>query len=470
MESNNDYFKTDINNNPMRNSQPYNAQQPVQQPVQQRFQQPVQRPVMPPPVQQYTPNTPPPYKRKNGKLSAVIAIVLAVALIGGAAGFGGAYLGNNFISDDDNPSNPSSTTAPQQSEPSSSSSDSTKTPQTTGASLEDTLDNLIDANTDDNLTTAQLYEKVSDTIVVVNNYQKNSTRSGDDSVVLYGTGSGVVITTDGYILTNYHVIENVSKVSITIDDYDDSTQSEELAATVVGGDSSTDLAVLKVDRSQTFKAAALGDSDSLKVGQDICAIGNPSNLAKTMTKGIVSGLNRYYTSSNGYGLSSIQIDAAINPGNSGGGLFDMHGNVVGIVNAKIVSTYSENLGFAITINEAKPVINDLINYGYVTGRPVLGITTIPLNEYSAYLYGYSTVGLLVRSINEGAPVEKSDLQIGDIITGINGTTVTTLEEVQAVLKNFKSGDTVDLTVVRANELGRNETKTITVELTESGSN
>lgn len=421
------------------------------------------------PQPQQTPQSEPPKKKKGGKMKAVVAVVLAVMLIGGGAGFGGAYLGTALISDNSNSGSQNNDSTQTPSSTSAPAADST-TPKTT-VNLDDALDKMVDASSGTALTAAELYEKVSDTIVIVNNY-RNVTgsvggKNNESNITLYGTGSGVVITTDGYIITNYHVVEGAAKVSIIIDDYDDPTKSEEIEATVIGSDSSSDLAILKVDRDAEFKAAALGDSDSLKVGQDVCAIGNPSNLEKTMTRGIISGLNRY-SDSNGYALSSIQVDAAINPGNSGGGLFDMYGNVVGIVNAKIVSTYSENLGLAITINEAKPVISDLLTYGYVTGRPLLGISTVELNEYSAYLYGYSTTGLFVKSINEGAPVENSGLEVGDIITAINGTKVSTLDEVQTILKKFKAGDTVDVTVVRTNQMNRDETLTFTVELIESG--
>ena len=146
----------------------------------------------------------------------------------------------------------------------------------------------------------------------------------------------------------------------------------------------------------------------------------------------------------------------------------MYGNVVGIVNSKIVAEYTENLGFAITIDEAKPIINDLINFGYVTGRPVLGVTTIQLNEYTAYLYGYNTTGLLITSINEDAPVAKSGLRLGDIITQINGTDVTTVSDVQAIIKSMSAGDTVEATIVRqSEESSRTQTLKITIELTEN---
>ncbi|MGN0596058.1 MAG: S1C family serine protease [Ruminiclostridium sp.] len=422
-----------------------------------------------------TQNTQPVQPKKKGSFKKVLAGVLAVAIIGGGAGFGGAYLAGSLVN---------STNAVSQSADTSA----VTTTQPAPADLS-SLANTEQKKTTDELSASELYKAVEQSIVKVSNYQKVSTTSTsgsgsiydyffgggygskketEPSIQLYGTGSGVIFTTDGYVITNYHVIQNAAKISVTVTDSVTGAEGVEMEAEVIGSDSSTDLAVLKITRDEAFVAAPIGDSSSLEIGQTVCAIGNPSGLDKTITMGIISGLNRHYSSAEGYELSSIQTDTAINPGNSGGGLFDMYGNVVGIVNAKIVSEYTESLGFAITIDEAKPIINDLINFGYVTGRPVLGVTTVQLNEYTAYLYGYSTTGLLITSINEGAPVEKSGLRLGDIITQINGTDVTTVSDVQAIIKSMKAGDTVEATVVRQSEdSSRTQTLKITIELTEN---
>lgn len=450
-------------------------------------------------------NNEPPKKAKSA-WKKVVAAVLAIAVVGGASGFGGAFIAGNLLTnqnaqssytsenniDNNNNSNntPSTTDNNNNNAPETSATTAFDRPETSISEDLLNLDNMAtSANT--TLTAEELYEKYNDAIVIVNNYQRVSTQSSADyfgfggnfgyndsniqepQIQLYGTGSGVVITTDGYIVTNYHVIEGAERVTITIDDYsdDEDDTTNEIEAVVVGSDESTDLAVLKVTRNESFVAAPLGDSDTLKVGQSVCAIGNPSGLSKTITGGMISGLNRHYSSDDGYELSSIQTDTAINPGNSGGALFDMYGNVVGIVNAKIVAEYTENLGFAITINEAKPVISDLINYGYVTGRPILGVTTVALNEYTSALYGFSSSGLLINSINEDAPVSKSKLRLGDIVIAVNGTEVTSVSEVQSIIKNFKAGDTVTLTVVRDNqETGRSQTLDIDVILTENTGN
>lgn len=394
---------------------------------------------------------PPPPKKKRAPTGLVVGIIVAAIAAGSLSGFGGAYLANS-MSGDTTPSSQQGGTVEDTTPYQSDDQPEETTPTTTEYTKPEievnsdltSLENTVTINTTTEYTYKELFGKVNESIVVVKNYVRNG-----DSYTLYGTGSGVIFTTDGYIVTNAHVVQSSTKVSVVVSD--GFSDNEEIDAILVGSDSATDLAVLKVAREQAFSAAALGDSDGLSVGQEVCAIGNPAGLNKTITNGIISGLNRYF-SDGGYELSSIQTNAAINPGNSGGGLFDMYGNVVGIVNSKLVSTSSyetiENLGFAITINEAKPVISDLINFGYVTGRPTLGITTIAVNEYTAQLYGLSATGLLVTEIRADAPISRSDLRIGDVITAVNGTSVASVADVQAILKGMSAGDTVTLTVSR----------------------
>lgn len=460
-------------NNQENNEQPQVSQQTNQQPVQQPYNYYGQAP-------QYSFTTKPPKKKKP--FAAAIAIICAVAVVGMGSGFGGAYLANSLnsapASQPAQTSEADGTAAPDSGESALTTPEYVK-PDVAVADDLSTLNNTVSASNGSVLTAETLYEKVNKSIVVINNYRSTSsggysgTATGD--IALYATGSGIIITTDGYILTNAHVVSGAAKVSVVIND--DYGTDQEIEAVVVGSDSATDLAVLKVSRTEAFTAVPLGDSDSVKIGQTVCAIGNPSGLAKTITMGIISGLNRYTSEDSGYELSSIQTDTAINPGNSGGGLFDMYGNVIGVVNSKIVSQYTENLGFAITINEAKPVISDLINYGYVKGRVMLGITTSEISEYTAYLYGFTSAGLLVTTIDESAPVAKSQLRTGDVITAINGTAVTSVSAVQSVIKGMNAGDTVTLTVERqtsgsdSNSFGwgysssKTETLTIDIQLT-----
>ena len=407
----------------------------------------------------YQPPRPP--KKKRTSTGLIVGIIVAAVAAGSLSGFGGSYLASRLSDDrpaitqdggsEGNPPSQSEDDKPENTTPTTT--EYTKPEVEVNSDLT-SLDNIIDINTTNEYTYKELFEKVNESIVIVKNYVNNS--SSGEGYTLYGTGSGVIFTTDGYVITNAHVVQGCAKVSIVVSDgYSD---EEEIEAILVGSDSATDLAVLKVSREQAFTAAALGDSDGLSIGQEVCAIGNPAGLNKTLTNGIVSGLNRY-SSEGGYELSSIQTNAAINPGNSGGGLFDMYGNVVGIVNSKLVSTSSsttlENLGFAITINEAKPVISDLINFGYVTGRPTLGITTLAVNEYTAQLYGLSATGLLVTDIRQDAPVAQSGLRIGDVITAVNGTSVSSVADVQAITKGMSAGDTITVTVSRTNSNSMN---------------
>lgn len=401
----------------------------------------------------------PPKKKK--RTGSVIAIALAVCIIGGGSGFGGAFLANTLNSyHADAPSAPSAPPAEQNPEQTTQEAENDIPAVTTEAYQKpdepvsddlSSLDNLASENTTKELDAAELFEKVHRSIVIVTNYRSaTNTTTGEQALRPYSTGSGVIFTSDGYIVTNAHVISGAQKVSVTVDD--GISENEEFEAVVVGSDSATDLAVLKISRESEFFPAAFGNSDELKCGQEVCAIGNPSTLNKTITQGIISGLGRYYaTNADGYTLPAIQTDAPINPGNSGGGLFDMYGNVVGIVNSKSIAENTENLGFAITINEAKPVLSDLISYGVVKGRPMLGVTTSALSQYSAYLYGSDTPGLLVTSISENSNAAKSDLRIGDIIVAVEGTAVTSVSDVQALIKNKSTDDFITVTVVRMEE-------------------
>ena len=283
--------------------------------------------------------------------------------------------------------------------------------------------------------------------------------------VLYGSGSGIVISNDGYILTNNHVVDGMNFFTVQVCTTDPKTGTgftQEYDATIVGCDKDTDIAVLKINASN-LQAAVLGDSDSLHLGDDVVIIGNPMGLQTSVSKGVVSGLNRQI-SSNDRALSSIQTDAAINSGNSGGAMFNMYGEVVGVVNEKLINDYSENLGFAITINEAKTVIDDLINKGYVTGRPILGFTCIQVSEDAAR-YGM-TPGLYITEIDKNLAIADSELVVGDTITKVNGQSVTTTTEVSSILKDMKPGDSVTVTVVRIDSMGRDREYSFDITLSE----
>lgn len=406
-------------------------------------------------------------KRKSGgKVGFAAGIISAALLVGGLAGFGGTLIGSQLgimTSVSGEADNNSSDTSKETSSivPPSSTLDTS----TTGTP--NPLDeNKINDKTNSSLLNAEeLYEKVKDTVVVVYNYQRVS---GYTEPVKYGSGSGVVFTSDGYVITNAHVVDGATKLTVLAPDYSDSENTNEYEATLIGKDTYSDLAVLKVEREEPFEYAKLGDSDTVRVGQDICVLGNPKSLMNSLTKGIVSGLGRASIYNSAYGTSTIQIDAAINSGNSGGGLFDMYGNVIGIIDYKLISnttTTIENIGFAITINDAKPIINDLMTKGYVTNRPGLGINGEAISDYSAYLQGLESGGLYVTYISEDMPVAKSGLQVGDIICKVNGTSVSSISEVQNIIGELNIGDTVELTIYRSVG-GRYTTKKVNVELGE----
>lgn len=387
--------------------------------------------------------SPKPPKKKKVSGALVTGLLIAAIAVGGISGFGGSYLANRMtgsIVEGENSSNIGD--KPQHPDQTDNADENNTEPPHVAPEnpVNDDLSglsNMAAMNTSTKYDYEELYKKVNESIVVITNYVKNE-YSGEYTAG--GVGSGVIFTTDGYIVTNEHVVRGASKLTVTIEDKYNS--DEEVDAVLVGKDQATDLAVLKIERSQPYTAVPLGNSDSLNIGQQVCAIGNPAGLSKTLTGGYISGLNRF-TSEKGYVLSSIQTDAAINPGNSGGGLFDMYGNVIGIVNSKIVASDSsiENLGFAITINDAKPIISDLINYGFVKGRPVLGITTQQVNDYNFK-------GLLVVEIDQNAPVAQSELKVNDIIVAVNGEAVTAVEDVQELTKGMKAGDKITVKVLR----------------------
>jgi serine protease Do len=271
-----------------------------------------------------------------------------------------------------------------------------------------------------------------------------------------GEGSGIIISEDGYILTNNHVIEDAlvsgtnelnkgGKIEVILPNQTDKSYT----ATLVGRDSESDLAVLKIQAAGLTKAE-FGDSDSLKAGELAVAIGNPGGLdyMGSVTAGIVSGLNRTIEVSDGKELHLIQTDAAINPGNSGGALCNAAGQVIGINTVKISATGYEGLGFAIPINSAKEIAQDLINYKYVKGRPLLGVSiNQQFNSEVAKNYNVPE-GLLVADVTTYGPAEKAGIKSGDIITGFDGKEVKTFSELDAQKDTHKPGDKVVVEVYR----------------------
>ena len=260
--------------------------------------------------------------------------------------------------------------------------------------------------------------------------------------VTEGAGSGVIISEDGYIVTNNHVIQDARSITVAL--HDGTTYQAQLVAT----DSKMDIGVIKIDASG-LTPAILGDSDSLSVGEPVVAVGNPlGQLGVTVTNGIVSALDREIILNNER-RNLLQTNAAINPGNSGGGLFNANGELVGIVVAKSSGEDVEGLGFAIPVNDAKPIIEDLISQGYVGGRVSLGITALDLTTAQlAAQYGYKTPGVYVQSVVENSSAANGGLQPGDCFVSINDTAIEAISDVTTILNNSSVGDQLEITVKR----------------------
>ena len=269
------------------------------------------------------------------------------------------------------------------------------------------------------------------------------------SQVESGAGSGVIISSDGYILTCAHVVSGASNITVSIGDKD-------YPATLVGEDTTSDIAVVKVDATG-LTPATVGDSDNLKVGESVMAVGNPlGELGGTVTSGIVSALNRSVTiqgTSSTNTMSLIQMDASVSPGNSGGGLFNMNGELIGLVNAKSSSSDAEGLGFAIPINDAIKVAQDLLENGYVSGRPYMGITYLAVTDaQTAAQLNVTAYGVYVVDIVQGGPADKAGLKTGDRIVSIDGTEIAQKDDLGTLIQQHAAGDTLSITVAREGQM------------------
>ena len=308
--------------------------------------------------------------------------------------------------------------------------------------------------TSDGMTPGQVYAQNVDSVVTIS----CTVQSRIYGQVAQGnsSGSGFILTSDGYVVTNYHVVEGATAITVITHD------GTEYSATVKGTDSNNDVAVLKVE-AEDLPPVTLGSSEDLVIGDMVVAIGNPlGTLSATQTVGYVSGKNREVTTDNTV-INMIQTDAVINPGNSGGPLFNMHGEVVGITTAKYSGTTSsgasiEGIGFAIPIDDVLGIIGDLQNLGYVTGA-YLGVTVQDVDSDSASKYGLPS-GAYVASVVDGGAADRAGVKQKDIITGIGDTKVTSMTSLTRALRNFKAGDTTTLTVVRG---GQTLTLTITLD-------
>lgn len=378
-----------------------------------------------------------PRQKKKGGAGKVIAIILACAVAGGAAGVGGAAFYNEVLAG----GNRNATVIQEMDRP--------------------RVETVVNTNSGKPMTPEQLYAANLPSCVGITVSTTTTNFFGQTSTSA-ASGSGFVLTQDGFIVTNYHVIEDAVKdkaVTIEVSFAND----EKYSAQVVGGEKDNDVAVLKIEASG-LTPVMLGDSEKLVVGEEVYAIGNPlGELTYSLTDGIVSAMDRLITTTSTnpstgatetITLNVLQTNCAINPGNSGGPLFDSYGNVIGIVSAKYTQSQSgvsaEGLGFALPINDVKNILSDLIEHGYVTGKPYLGVQVTPVSS-DAQRYGIPA-GAVVEYVAEGSCAQKAGLAVGDIIVSIDNTAIDSPSALTAALSsNYKAGMTAKLTIIRQQE-------------------
>jgi len=298
---------------------------------------------------------------------------------------------------------------------------------------------------EDDLTAQDIYDMARNQVVVINTDAPGifglPDSSGDTSPI---SGSGFIISSDGYLLTNYHVIEiaqrNDLPIRVVLND------GATFNAKVVGFEESNDVAVLKIEATG-LTPVFIGNSDNTRVGQTVYAVGNPfGDLVYTMTDGIVSALDRV-VSVEGKSIRTFQFSAAVNSGNSGGPIYNTSGEVIGIVTAKVVRGNVEGIGFAIPINDAIDIASELIEHGYISGRPLIGITGQNVSPANAEYFNW-VVGIYIRSVIEDSAADNAGMQVGDIITALNGNDVNSMETLRFALRDHRAGETTTITVWR----------------------
>ena len=423
-------------------------------------------------------------KKSKSGAGRTAAMLLAVAIVGGASGFGGAYLQNTIASQESTVEASSANTddtypvKPDSEIKSDVSADSAPKDSSMVSSL------LNSSSANGVLTTKQIVEKVSPSVVGV--HSTFNTQTGEST----GTGTGIILSTDGYIITNAHVVQTTVSEFVNNNngfggnDYDDifeyffgnrggtyqtstknadrvtivlsGDEENEYEAEIIGADENSDLAVLKIDASQlNLRAAEFGNSDELTMGDKAVAIGYPLGMGLSTSEGIVSGLNRTLnvelSAGGSASMTLIQTDAAINPGNSGGPLINEYGQVVGITSSKLVNNSIEGMGFAIPITDAMPLISDLMNKGYVVNRtPQIGITGSDINTAMMRYYNLPVdKGVMVVSVTEGSGAEAAGICAGDVIVAADGKDIATMTELTAAKSGKEIGDTMILTLARA---------------------
>ena len=411
----------------------------------------------------YSPE-PEPKKRGAGK---ILAMILALVLVGGASGFGGAYLANNMSSEE--------TSAAENESAGGESSETIQTvtaaPQNVNGDSSTSLGNLLNVDTAnaDSVSDAEVIQRATPSVTLITSVFSESGK---------GTGTGIVLSSDGYIITNCHVIENsyqtlqsnggnpfdnpfsffgggyetitkterASEVAVTL--YDGSEHKAE----IIGSDENTDLAVLKID-AEGLIPAVLGSSDDLKLGERAITLGYPLGLGLSASGGMISGLEKEITAelSNGKtaAMTLIQTDASINPGNSGGPLLNGRGEVIGITSSKIANSSVEGIGFAIPISDAMPILDDLMNKGYVA-TPKIGISGTDISPAVKRYYNLPVdKGVLVASVEEGSCADIAGIEEGDVIVAADGKDITDFDALVAAKNSHKPGETMTVTLARS---------------------
>ena len=464
-DQNNEQPAAETRNTAPQNEQPAQApqsEQPMQQPQAEQpaqapqseqpqaeeprtpFQTPVQHPEFRqaqqqtgfgevPPMSQ-KPHTPKNKKHSRGLALGLCGVAAACLLFAGGAVVGNMAFGGNANND-------SGTSA--------STSDSAPTLQINSKPESDSSNSSDNYDTADGMAGEDIYKKVNPSVVSVISTTSEGT----------GSGSGVIMSKDGYIITNNHVVDGAQSVSVQLSD------GTSLDAEIIGTDEQTDLAVIKVTPTSDLTAAEFGDSDELEPGEYAYAIGSPGGVqfANTITGGRISAINRDLTV-NDRVMTLIQTDASINNGNSGGALINKYGQVVGITSAKLSgnafgSATVEGMGFAIPINTAKDIVDELIQNGYVSGRPSIGITGQNVESADG-----KVSGVQVYSIDSRAKAASEGLQVGDVITAVDGTPTPDMDKVNELKQDKKAGDKLTLSVYR---ISTGKTLNITITLTDS---
>lgn len=381
-------------------------------------------------------------KKTRGTAAKIVALALCCSLVGGAAGAGGVFALDRLGGNND------------------TKEESTRTDSTIRIGNRDNASiQLTSVDTNNQLTASEIYaNNVNSTVGITTSITANYYGYQMEASA---AGSGFILTDDGYIVTNYHVVEGANAIQITT--YDNESYDAEL----IGYDESNDIAVLKVN-AKNLTPVILGDSDQLNVGDSVVAIGNPlGQLAFSLTSGSVSALNRRISISN-VAMNLIQTDCAINSGNSGGALFNSYGEVIGITNAKYSSSGAfntaaiENIGFAIPINNVRNIITSIIENGYIE-KTYIGVSVRNMQNYSQNenMWGSGNgfpvdsdpdiKGVVVCEVDEGGPADKAGILEGDVITAVNGTEISNYSELGSILSQGKEGDKYTLTINRDGE-------------------